>query len=69
MLTPVFRLTDAKLCSERLLLRLPRLPGLSLPSASELYSATLLVTALMASVGDAPPDIMQSILRDSDSRL
>ncbi|TNN87757.1 hypothetical protein EYF80_002104 [Liparis tanakae] len=27
------------------------------------------VGAWMASVGDAPPDIMQSILRDSDSRL
>lgn len=37
----LLRLTDAKLCSDRLLLRLPaRLPGLSLPSASGLYKAT-----------------------------
>lgn len=33
------------------------------------WCPTLLVTALMARVGDAPPDMMQSILRDSDSRL
>lgn len=38
----------------------PRLSG---------YQGTLLVTALMARVGDTPPDMMQSILRDSDSRL
>lgn len=30
---------------------------------------TLLVTALMARVGEAPPDMTQSTLRDSDSRL
>lgn len=37
----LLKLTDAKLCSDRLLLRLPaRLPGLSLPSPSGLYKAT-----------------------------
>lgn len=61
------RLTEARLWSERLLLRL--LLGLSLPSWSVLYSATLLVTVLIASVGEALPEIIHSIPKESDSRL
>lgn len=38
-------------------------------NSNNIWCSTLLVTALMARVGDAPPDMMQSILRDSDSRL
>lgn len=34
-----------------------------------LYNATLLVTVLIASVGEALPEIIHSIPKDSDSRL
>lgn len=64
----LLRLTDAKLCSDRLLLRLPaRLPGLSLPSASGLYKETynttensfLFLTCMQATMNgihlDSPP--------------